>query len=42
MQQIGRNLIDVETGILSGKHHLLHDRDPLFTADFLAVLTGPV
>jgi len=40
MQQIGRNLCDIESGILSGKRYLIHDRDPLFTADFLAVLAA--
>jgi putative transposase len=38
MSQIGRNLTDVEKGILIGKRYLIHDRDPLFTGDFLSML----
>jgi integrase-like protein len=33
--QIGRNLTDAVDGILSGKRYLVHDRDPLFTTEFL-------
>ena len=38
MRQIGRNLADPVDGILNGKRYLVHDRDPLFTADFLRML----
>jgi putative transposase len=38
MSQIGRNLTDAVDGILNGKRYLIHDRDPLFTADFLSML----
>ena len=38
MKQIGRNLTDTVDGILSGKQYLIHDRDPLFTDEFLNVL----
>jgi putative transposase len=38
MSQIGRNLTDADEGILAGKRYLIHDRDPLFTADFLNML----
>jgi putative transposase len=38
MSQIGRNLTDAVDGILNGKRYLIHDRDPLFTAEFLAML----
>jgi putative transposase len=38
MAQIGRNLTDAEDGILTGKRYLIHDRDPLFTTEFLEVL----
>ena len=38
MSQIGRNLTDAVDGILSGKRYLIHDRDPLFTAEFLRML----
>jgi putative transposase len=38
MSQIGRNLTDAVTGILNGKRYLIHDRDPLFTAEFLNLL----
>lgn len=34
MAQIARNLTDVETGPLRGFHHLIVDRDPLYTAHF--------
>jgi putative transposase len=39
MSQIGRNLTDAGEGILQGKRYLIHDRDPLFTAEFLNILT---
>ncbi len=38
MHQIARNLTDTEDGLLKGKPYLIHDRDPLFTAEFLATL----
>src|SRR6516162_11474673 len=38
MNQIGRNLTDVVDGILKGKRYLIHDRDSLFTAEFLSLL----
>ena len=38
MSQIARNLTDAEQGILTGKRYLVHDRDPLFTADFLDMI----
>ena len=38
MSQIGRNLTDAVDGILDGKRYLIHDRDPLFTAEFLGIL----
>jgi putative transposase len=38
MSQIGRNLTDPEDGILKGQRYLIHDRDPLFTAEFLNML----
>ena len=38
MSQIGRNVTDAVDGILKGKRYLIHDRDPLFTADFLNLL----
>jgi len=40
MAQIGCNLTDAEDGILTGKRYLIHDRDPLFTDEFLAMLKG--
>ena len=46
MSQIGRNLPDSVDGLLKGKRYLIHDRDPLFTAEFLNMLAdtgvGPV
>lgn len=38
MSQIGRNLTDAVDGILKGKRYLIHDRDPLFTSEFLKML----
>jgi putative transposase len=38
MSQIGRNLTDAVDGLLNGKRYLIHDRDPLFTAEFLSIL----
>jgi putative transposase len=39
MSQIGRNLTDAVDGILKGRRYLIHDRDPLFTSEFLKVLS---
>jgi hypothetical protein len=38
MSQLARNLTAADEGILSGKRYLVHDRDPLFTAEFCSVL----
>ena len=38
MEQIARNLVDAVSGFLQGKTHLIHDRDPLFTAKFRETL----
>jgi putative transposase len=38
MAQMGRNVTDAVDGILHGKRYLIHDRDPLFTAEFLSLL----
>ena len=38
MSQIARNLTDAAEGFLTGKRYLIHDRDPLFTAEFLETL----
>lgn len=38
IQQIARNLVDNVDGFLNGKRYLLHDRHPLFTDAFRAVL----
>ena len=38
MSQIARNLTDSEDGILIGKRYLIHDRDPLFAAEFLNMI----
>ncbi len=40
MSQIGRTVTDAVDGILNGKRYLIHDRDPLFTAEFLSLLAG--
>ena len=38
MSQIGRNQNDPVDGLFVGKRYLIHDRDPLFTAEFLEML----
>src|SRR6516225_9939390 len=38
MSQVARNLSDAAEGFLIGKRYLIHDRDPLFTAEFLEIL----
>ena len=38
MSQIVRNLTDCVEGLLTGKRYLIHDRDPLFTDEFLRTL----
>jgi putative transposase len=40
MSQIGRKVTDAVDGILLGKRYLIHDRDPLFTVEFLNLLAG--
>jgi putative transposase len=38
MAQIGRNLTDAVDGFFAGKRYLIHDRDPLYTREFLTIL----
>src|SRR5262249_8131355 len=38
MSQVARNLSDAEEGFLTGKRYLIHDRDPLFTTQFVEIL----
>ena len=38
MSQIARNLTDPMDGFLKNKKYLIHDRDPLFTKEFRAIL----
>ena len=38
MLQVARNLTDPDTGFLKDKRFLIHDRDPLFTAQFKKTL----
>ena len=38
MTQMGRNLTDPDDGFLSDTHHLILDRDPLYTAPFRNLL----
>jgi putative transposase len=40
MTQIARNLTDAVDGFFKGKRYLIHDRDPLYTQEFVAMLTG--
>ena len=38
MAQIARNVTDEVGGFLKGKRYLIHDRDPLYTQEFLSML----
>jgi len=38
MSQVARNLTDCVDGFLNGKRYLIHDRDPLYTAQFVNTL----
>jgi transposase InsO family protein len=38
MSQIARNLTDAVDGLLKSERYLIHDRDPLFTEEFLSTL----
>jgi len=38
MSQIARNLSDPVDGVFVGKRYLIHDRDPLFRAEFVNML----
>jgi transposase InsO family protein len=38
MTQIARNLTDDVDGFFKGKRYLIHDRDPLYTREFLSML----
>ena len=40
MDQVARNVCDVGDGFLTGKRYLIHDRDPLFTAEFLGTVAA--
>jgi len=40
MGQVARNLCDHGDGFLTGKRYLIHDRDPLFTTEFLGTLAA--
>jgi transposase len=38
MAQLARTITDCEDGVLKDNRYLIHDRDPLFTADFIDTL----
>jgi hypothetical protein len=38
MTQIARNITDDVDGFFKGKRDLIHDRDPLYTHEFLSTL----
>ena len=40
MSQVARNLTDCCAGFLKGKRYLIHDRDPLYTAQFTMTLAA--
>jgi len=39
MAQIARNLTDAVDGFFTGKRYLIHDRDPLYTKEFLNIIS---
>ena len=39
MTQIARNVTDEIDGFFKGKRYLIHDRDPLYTREFLTMLS---
>jgi transposase InsO family protein len=40
MSQIARNLTDAMDGLFARKRYLIHDRDPLYTTEFLSILAN--
>src|SRR5262249_50024358 len=40
MAQIARNLTDAVDGFFTGKRYLIHDRDPLYTKEFLGIVAS--
>jgi len=40
MAQIARNLTDTVHGFFTSKRYLIHDRDPLYTQEFLRSFPG--
>jgi putative transposase len=38
MDESARNLTDAVDGFFTGKRYLIHDRDPLYTKEFLSIL----
>src|SRR5262245_21388953 len=40
MSQIARNLTDAVDGFFTRKRYLIHDRDPLYTREFLSILAN--
>jgi hypothetical protein len=38
MEQIARTITDCDDGVMKNNRFLIHDRDPLFTADFMDTL----
>jgi putative transposase len=40
MAQVARNVTDAVDGFFTGKRYLIHDRDPLYTAEFIDIIAG--
>jgi transposase InsO family protein len=40
MAQTARNLTDVVDGFFTGKRYLIHDRDPLYTGEFIDIIAA--
>ena len=38
MAQVARNLTDIDAGFLPDGYYVIHDRDPLYTAEFFSIL----
>jgi hypothetical protein len=38
MAQVERNVTDAIDGFFTGKRYLIHDRDPLYTKEFIEII----
>jgi len=40
MAQVARNVTDAVDGFFTGKRYLIHDRDPLYTKEFIDIIAS--